>query len=382
MQVRYSPITKRSLLQERISKLLATIESMEKRTPSIAVIIVSYGHDKVLHHLLTSLNFQKKNSDKLVVVDNHPNKKAALVARESGVADITIEARNNGFSSGCNIGAEAVSGEVDILFFINPDTHPSNNVLDVIRKRQKDYALTMPLLTLPSGKVNSAGNVVHISGLSWCDGLEEDQSLHKIETELFVASGACLAVSVEWWKKLGGMEERYFMYYEDTDFSTRVILLGGHIGLLPEAQVVHDYEYQKGNYKWFYLERNRWIYIIRCWPASVILVLLPLLAAVEIALWFVAIAQKRFILKFKATISMVKELPFAIRSRLTIQKTRSISSKDFFKTLVSDIDSPVLGMVSNNSLVNHTFAIYYVVAGSFIGLFKVPSTLFVREADR
>ncbi|HVC36223.1 MAG TPA: glycosyltransferase family 2 protein [Candidatus Dormibacteraeota bacterium] len=339
---------------------------VNKSVPKVAVIIVSYGHDSILRQLLTDIGAQKKNYDKLVVVDNHPNRKGALVARETGLVDIVIETQNNGFSAGCNIGVKAIEDEVDILFFLNPDTLPGTNVLDVIRRKQGNYALTMPLLTLPSGKVNSAGNVVHISGLSWCAGLEDDQSSHTKETKLCVASGACLAVSVEWWRKLGGMEENYFMYYEDTDFSTRALLLGADIGLLPEARVEHYYEYHKGQYKWFYLERNRLIYIIRCWPGKVIAVLLPLLFVVEISLWFVAIIQKRFILKLKATISMIKALPFAFHSRLSIQSTRLIGANEFYKTLVSRLDSPALGLIGNNSAINNLLSAYYKGAGALL----------------
>ncbi len=349
---------------------MTTLKTQGKQPSSIAVVIVSYGHEDILRKLLLSIRSQLLDHDKLVVVDNHPNKKGALVARESGAVDLVVENVNNGFSSGCNVGANAVREEVEILFFINPDTEPSDNVISVIRNNQYKYAITMPLLTLPNGNVNSAGNVVHTSGLSWCAGLGDDCSLHGEETTLFVASGACLAVSVEWWNKLGGMEERYFMYYEDTDFSTRAILLGGSIGLLPEARVVHDYEYQKGSYKWFYLERNRLLYIVRCWPAGIITVLLPQLLIVEIALWGVAVIQKRFRLKLKSFMYMLKELPFAFRTRLQIQNSRVINSKDFYETLASDINNPSLGSISNNVFVNSLFATYYNLAGVIIGVFS------------
>ena len=329
----------------------------------IAIIVVSYGHDKVLSQLLVKLGNQKKNYDRLVVVDNHPNKKGALVARETGVVDVILESDNHGFSAGCNIGARSVKDEVDTLLFINPDTSPETNLLDVIRQNQKINAITMPLLVLPNKKVNSAGNIVHISGLSWCGGFRDKRSFYQLESDIYVASGACFGVRVDWWNKLGGLEEIYFMYYEDTDFSTRVILLGGSIKLLPDTQVVHDYEYIKGDYKWFYLERNRLLYIVRCWPRDVIIVLLPMLFAVEIALWVVAAVQGRLFLKLKSTISMFKVIPAVIRSRYLIQKTSVINAYDFYQTLVSPINNPALGSISNNKVIDYVFESYYKLAG-------------------
>ena len=83
------------------------------------------------------------------------------------------------------------------------------------------------------------------------------------------------------WDAAGGFDERYFMYGEDLDLSLRLRLAGWGLGLARAAEVAHDYEFAKGDYKWFYLERNRWWTVIgaypqpparaagpACWPSS------------------------------------------------------------------------------------------------------------------
>ena len=60
------------------------------------------------------------------------------------------------------------------------------------------------------------------------------------------------------WDEVGGFEPAYFMYGEDLDLSLRLRLAGWGVGMVPEARVEHDYEFAKGDYKWFHLERNRW----------------------------------------------------------------------------------------------------------------------------
>ena len=53
-------------------------------------------------------------------------------------------------------------------------------------------------------------------------------------------SGACLALSTRLFEAVGGFDERYFLYWEDVDFSRRVVSSGGALVLAREAVAVHD----------------------------------------------------------------------------------------------------------------------------------------------
>lgn len=336
----------------------------------IGVVIVSYGHEDLLPGLLGALVDQARAGDKIVVVENHPNRKGAAVARQFKSVAV-IEADNKGFSNGCNIGAATIVDDVDVLFFLNPDTKPESNVLEVIRGVDRaKYAAFMPLLVLPDGRVNSAGNVVHMSGLSWCDGYEDSADGYMDVMDVSVLSGACAAITTEWWRKVGGLSEDYFLYYEDTDLSTRILLAGGRMALFPKAHVVHDYDFSKGTHKWLYLERNRPLYIIRNWPLAVIAVLALQLLFIELGLWLVAILQKRFRSKFSATIMFFEALPEAIADRWVIQKTRTISSYDFLRSLVYEFNTPVLGSLGKNTIILSVFKLYYKLSLGVLYLFR------------
>ena len=112
---------------------------------------------------------------------------------------------------------------------------------------------------LPGGAhVNSSGGVVHWLGLAWAGQCDAPVAAAPAgPAEVPFASGAALVVRREAWDEVGGFEPAYFMYGEDVDLSVRLRLAGWGVGVVPAARVEHAYEFAKGDYKWFHLERNR-----------------------------------------------------------------------------------------------------------------------------
>ena len=345
---------------------------MKNKPLRVGVVIVSYGHEKYLPNLVKLLRKQMRGGDKIVVVDNHPSQNAYNVAVGNKNIDYAIAADNNGFAAGCNEGARKILKFVDVLFFVNPDTRPKKGVIDVIRNADySQFAAVMPLLILPDNTVNSTGNIMHISGLSWSDGYGKSVADFKSAQDVSILSGACMATTVSWWKKVGGaIPESYFLYYEDIDFCTLMLLKGGRLGLLPEGQIEHDYDYKKGSYKWLYIERNRPLYILRTWPLSVIIVLFIQLFFVGIGLWIVAIIQKRFKLKLKSFIMTIGALPSTLKQRHSIQKGRKISGYKFLQRMSYKLDTPMLGRLGSNKIITAIYFVYYKVCLGILWLFK------------
>ncbi len=106
-----------------------------------------------------------------------------------------------------------------------------------------------------------------------------------------VASGACLAVPLATWRRLGGFAERFFMYHEDVDLSLRLRLAGGTVGIEPAAVVDHDYEFGASGRAQVALARaqppgDR----SALYPAPLLALLAPALLATELALLAAAAA--------------------------------------------------------------------------------------------
>lgn len=336
--------------------------AMAKET-KLGVILVAYGNETIIDQLLERLAETKRPGDQIVLVDNHEQHKTAARAEKHIAVDKVVRSTNIGFGAGCNLGVQQLSKDIDVVFFLNPDTLPAKGALDLIRgPYDKDWAAWMPLLTTKGNKVNTAGSVVHISGLSWVSHYGEDAADFKKPREINFVSGACMLIKKKIFEQIGGFSDLYFMYYEDTDLSLRLKLAGYKLGLMPNAHVEHDYQFKKGNHKFFYLERNRYLLIIRTWPIGVIVVLAPMFIFVELGLWVLSLLERRFFLKLKSSLSFLKIMLPAFRDRHQILNRRKISTLEFFRLLESSTYTPLLGRIGQAKIIRALFNIYYKAA--------------------
>lgn len=330
----------------------------------IGVVIVSYGHSTEIQRLVNSLQPQLKKDDRLVVVDN---KKPYQLSQslELKIGEI-ITHDNGGFGAGCNFGAATIIDDVDILLFLNPDTYlTQKDYLDTMRSGHGKYAAWQSLLLLPDGAINSAGNVYHITGLSWT-GQYGSTDYPTKNFSPAVLSGACMAIDVSWWQKVQGFTEYYFMYGEDLDLSVKIVKAGGRLGVIPAAQINHEYDFEKGSWKWLYIERNRLSNMLINWPASlIILTFIPNLLF-NMLIFVQYLAKGRPLSKIKADLSFLRTIPTCIKLRAQHQAFTTISRRTFMSHLSYELDSPLLGFVANNALINTVFMIYYKTIALFV----------------
>jgi GT2 family glycosyltransferase len=315
--------------------------------PSLSVLIVAWSSRAELARTLPALLPELTEGDELIVVDNDsPDDSAAVVRELAPAAKLVRMGRNSGFSGGCNVGAAAASG--DLLVILNPDAAPRPGWGEAIRlpwREGRGWAAWQALVAAAGGtEVNSAGNPVHFTGIVWAGGHGEPiATAPPGPTEVPVLSGACLAIPLATWRRLGGFAEGFFMYHEDVDLSIRLRLQGGTVGIEPRAVVEHDYEFEaSAGHKWRWLERNRLAFLVRTYPPALLALLAPALLATELALLAVSSrggwgAQKR-----AANAEVLRWLPRLLRERRRIQRGRTVGAAEFASWLTPDLDSPFI----------------------------------------
>jgi len=184
------------------------------------VIVVAYDSGDALTRCLDSLA-----GEDVVVVNNG--------GRGPEIADAEARARvigagNVGFGAGCNLGARETAA--DVLVFVNPDTVVQPGAVAALARalEQPDVAIVQARLRLlhDPERLNSSGNVVHVSGLAWPGGYGDPADALSEPREIAYASGAAFAIRRDVFRELGGFTEELFLYQEDLELGWRAHLRG------------------------------------------------------------------------------------------------------------------------------------------------------------
>jgi GT2 family glycosyltransferase len=265
-----------------------------------SVVVVSYNSAADLGTCLDALMPTLGSSDEAIVYDNASTDRSVEVASARGVRVVRSDA-NHGLGGGANRGAAAGRGQW--IVFLNPDTMVEPGWLDaLLAPLGEGPAMATPRIVLMDepGLVDACGNAVHLSGITVCRGYGQPASSFASRDSLLAVSGAAFAIDRVTFDRLGGFDERFFMYLEDTDLSLRAALAGVPIWSVPTSQVRHRHVASFGPQKLYWLERNRYLMLLKVWRGRTLLALLPTLALVELLVWGYALLRGRAALAAKA----------------------------------------------------------------------------------
>ncbi len=244
--------------------------------PTLGVVVLAWGDEPYLAECVAAVRGSTGVDVRLVVVDNGSDDVPPDV-------DVLKPGRNTGFAGGCNLGAAAL--DTEYLALVNSDCVVAPDTLAqlVAEAARPGVGPVMASIRLPDGRLNSGGNPVHLIGLSWAGGLHTTET-RTAPYDVTGASGACLLVATTVWKQLGGFDEEYFAYLEDSELSLRAWRLGLAARCVPTAVARHHYEFSRNALKMHLLERNRLMLLATVWPRRALLLLAPVLAACELLL--------------------------------------------------------------------------------------------------
>ncbi len=336
----------------------------------LSVVIVTYDSAAEMPRTLPALVAELRDGDELIVCDNGSSDGTPGLVRELAPAATLLEAGDNlGFGGGVNLAAARARHE--LLLILNPDNVVQPGFRDAIElplREGRGWDAWQGLVTDDRGRLlNSVGGAVHFTGIAWAQGAGRPRDDAPREPrDVAFPSGACLAVTREAWRALGGFSEPYFLYHEDTDLGLRLWLSGRRCGIEPRAVCDHAYEFAKGSHKWRYLERNRWATVVRTYPARLLLVLAPALLATELALLIVAAAGGWLGEKLRADREAVAALPRLRRERRAIQADAAIGAREFAERLTPDLDSEYLGRAGRSRLLRFLLRAYWRTARSLL----------------
>lgn len=216
----------------------------------VAVAVVTYNSADHIEALLDSLPAALAGlSHSVVVVDNGSSDetRTLLAARDDCHL---VAASNDGYAAGIN-RAVASSPAARHLLVLNPDATLDPGSVAAMRdvfSRHERVGVVAPRVREQDGSLSptlrrgpSMGRVGGLSftGLSAFTERIESEADYHVEHVVDWAVGAVLLVSMEMYDDLGGLDESFFLYSEETDFSLRGADIGWATWYTPGAGAMH-----------------------------------------------------------------------------------------------------------------------------------------------
>lgn len=333
----------------------------------VSVVVLAYGEEPWLVESVQSALASEGIEVEVVVVDNGAAAAVDAVRDLDPRITIVSPGMNTGFAGGVNLGVAHSSGQ--IICMLNSDAHvaPGSIARLATRVIERDgIAGALILLDDKPEIINSAGNPLHILGLSWAGMLGRPRSEAPAEGDFASASGACMALTRLHWDRMGGFPEEYFAYHEDLDLSWRTRQVGLPVAVLADAPCWHHYEYGRTSIKHYLLERNRLLFLLTCYEGRTLAALALPLLALEAAMLALAVAQGWGVQKVKGWAWLLTHPTTIRRRRQTVQAARTVPDAGLLSYLVTRFTSPQETMPAAGRFLEIILQGYWALARTFI----------------
>lgn len=222
----------------------------------ISIIIVNYRGWKALDECLESIDtiISKTFSFEVIIVDNFSNDGQFPVFKQKYSKFTFIEnSGNNGFSNGCNFGASIATG--NHFLFLNPDTKLTLQALATLLQTTVSHPEIGILSCLQINENNvfyKQNNLFPALGRFFGISRSLFRKLNKAKLEkrfnndndLFYpdwVTGAVIFISREWFNKIKGWNEDYWLYFEDVDLCKKISDNDGKVAVTRKTTIFHQH---------------------------------------------------------------------------------------------------------------------------------------------
>ena len=239
----------------------------------VSVITVNYNEAEVTCALLDSIRRQPYRPVEVIVVDNasRENPETLFRSRYPEVTFLRSE-QNLGFAGGNNLALKHATGAY--LFFVNNDAeltdHTIGNLLQLF-ENQPQAGIVSPLICYaPEAGAGAGPDLIQYAGMTPIHPLtgrnrtignrEPDSGQYSEPKQTAYAHGAAMMVPRRVLDLAGPMQEDFFLYYEELDWSERIRKAGWQVWVQPLAKVYHKESLtvkKLGALKTYFLNRNR-----------------------------------------------------------------------------------------------------------------------------
>lgn len=211
----------------------------------IGIVTVTYNSSSVLDDFFTSIEQQDYSNFNLYIIDNKSVDDTISKIEDWDFKSKTLVKNGNnlGVAAGNNQGISlALKEGCDLVLLLNNDTVFEDKLLSKLVETHNSYGSS---IVVPKMNYFSPSNMIWYAGgffnrkkayLNYHRGQGElDINQYNIDDKIEYAPTCCALIHKSVFEDVGMMDEKYFVYFDDTDFFFRVLKHGKH-----EARYRHD----------------------------------------------------------------------------------------------------------------------------------------------
>ncbi len=208
----------------------------------IAIIIVNWKQYELTINCLLSLKKLEYKNGKVILVDNESNfEKINKIKSDFNKVEVIESKENLGFASANNLGIKyAIKNKFEHVMLLNNDTEVNKKFLaPLLNSFQNDNSLgaVQPLIMNYNNRTkvwNAGGYLNNFFGFPYTN-----KKLNNKNRQIDWITGCCIILRTTVIKKVGLMDEDFFAYYEDVDWSLRIKKLGYKLGVVESSVIFH-----------------------------------------------------------------------------------------------------------------------------------------------
>ena len=311
-----------------------------------SIVILNYNGNDFLEDCIDSINDKTSGNFEIIVVDNaSPDNSGREMASKYPACKFILNEKNLGVPEGLNVGIRNSSGEFIIL--MNNDVKVTKGWLDSFFHAYKENGLGLyqpKFLKMKDPNIlDGTGDMINLFGFGFARAKGQiDKGEYEEIEEISYASGTCMFLPRKIIDDIGFFDKRLFAYHEELDFGWRARLCGYKSFYVPESVIHHFGSAGWGwtGQKFYFLERNRWIVLLKNYSFKTITRLFPSLLLLEIIM--IGFFAKKGILRKKIWSygSIIRSWNQISKDRKKIQSMRILSDDEILKQFCCNIYIP------------------------------------------
>jgi GT2 family glycosyltransferase len=249
----------------------------------VGVVVLNYKLKKEVDRALKSVFDSKEVELEVVLVDNDSDDGVSELTEKYPKLHFIQSGSNKGFSGGNNIGIKMILDlGCEYILLLNPDAWVDKYAIRNMVQCAEDSGPVIigPKIYFPDGKtILYAGGILDTKNvLGSHRGVDEiDDGRFDDVSETDYVTGGVMFIDSKIFKKIGLLDERYFLYYEDADFCYRAKQAGFKVLYYPKAIAYHESGKATGigsPLQDYYITRNRMLFSKKFLPNRTTIALL------------------------------------------------------------------------------------------------------------